>query len=1534
MSVDFRRSTTGSTRFGPVLWNGPRSTIVAVHSTRPGRPSVLKLSRAPGGEPRLTREAYVLQGVRHPNVVGCQGLTRLEDGQLALVLDRLPGQPLARLEDLSRRHALEVALGITRGLAAMHLHGFAHGDLCAENVLVERLPDAARVWLVDPGAPTEHGETPPVDAAPEVLSGNAPDRLSDLYALGCLLHRLLLGTPVFADLPDDARVDAHRQLEFTPPSRCPPSLADLLHALLAKAPDARGHVEHALTCLAELMDREPQAELSALASHHLSSAVPCHIVAPDLERVTQGLRALSGGHGAFFTLRGPEASGRTTTITWCHQQAITLGVQVQPIVNLARDLFGAESLEAVLARPHESVTSALRLMDCGTGPRLVYLDAPRLEPGLLQLACDTLRAAARTQPLVALVTRDLAPDAAPNRECVDLRPLDLRTTERLVGAWLEAPAAEQTTVAELSHRVGARTVGQLRWTLREALVRGLLLRRTGAWVVDHTGLDASVEELAAELAGWSHSTVASLPPAQRHLLGALACFDEPVSRETLAGVLDPRSPWTPEALGSLETLVAEGLVLATSDGRFTLAQRSIAEAALRVVGPEETAALHGRAAERPAGTPGPLSMALRVWHSLQAGAPVSASEVAAAATAFEQSGNPARALRVLSLAAPLWVDGIPAMERQALSLATSSALVATGALTTARAVLESAEAQAPHADVTVALASLLVRLGDYGEAARRLAGLETSPRVLVERARAELLAGHAETAELLARQVVGDPDATPALLGHAWHIAATAVWHRGDPERAEHAATEGLRVVGTLDRAVRADLLRCQGAVRVTRGALRSARDVLVQAVAENRTLGRVPELSKALNNLAVALHGLGEWGTAAALWEEYRLLCARQGDPTELCNAHNNLAYLKARIGEVTTAAQLYRLCIEQARSAGYMRIVPVALANLGELLAEQGELAEARRAFDEAEQNLGSLDGELHLVELERRRADVLVREGAFQEALEAVRSALADVSTERPQLERAHLKRLESIALLRLDRPAEAEISARRALELCESQGTRYEAALVQEVLSRALKGQGRVIEAGQYANEALQTFRDLGARSDLERATQLVRSLGRPSQKVPQLARHGQILLDVALSFGSTLDLDQLLPLVLKRVVELLDAERGVLALLDESARIQEAVVHGLPWAGPGHPLPIPERLFEEVAHHGRSVALSEVHELEGAVPGAQPSGRFRAVVALPILGRAHDVLGLLYLDARAHAVEDPRASLDLLTGLTRLLGTALENARMFEEERLRVALIDDLAHDLRTPITVISSNAEMLMGEPGDTFTAPPEQSARLTRESAGDIYASAQRMHRMVEHILELARLRAAAGVNLTHRIDLVRELRRHIQTLEVLARNQSLTLTLAAAEELPLVETVPDRVWIVVDNLVFNALKFAREGSTVLVSMSLRPDRGPTTAQLRTGNELDIFRRLPALVPAEGTQWLELGVRNEGQPVPLDLRDRLFDRYTRGSSTARGHRSTGLGLAIVAQCVRHLGGAVWLDEATDRVTRIAFSLPVSLRPS
>ena len=78
----------------------------------------------------------------------------------------------------------------------------------------------------------------------------------------------------------------------------------------------------------------------------------------------------------------------------------------------------------------------------------------------------------------------------------------------------------------------------------------------------------------------------------------------------------------------------------------------------------------------------------------------------------------------------------------------------------------------------------------------------------------------------------------------------------------------------------------------------------------------------------------------------------------------------------------------------------------------------------------------------------------------------------------------------------------------------------------------------------------------------------------------------------------------------------------------------------------------------------------------------------------------------------------------------------------------------------------------------------------------------------------------------------------------------------------------------------------------------------------------------------------LELGVRNEGQPVPLDLRDRLFDRYTRGSSTARGHRSTGLGLAIVAQCVRHLGGAVWLDEATDRVTRIAFSLPVSLRPS
>jgi signal transduction histidine kinase len=86
--------------------------------------------------------------------------------------------------------------------------------------------------------------------------------------------------------------------------------------------------------------------------------------------------------------------------------------------------------------------------------------------------------------------------------------------------------------------------------------------------------------------------------------------------------------------------------------------------------------------------------------------------------------------------------------------------------------------------------------------------------------------------------------------------------------------------------------------------------------------------------------------------------------------------------------------------------------------------------------------------------------------------------------------------------------------------------------------------------------------------------------------------------------------------------------------------------------------------------------------------------------------------------------------------------------------------------------------------------------------------------------------------------------------------------------------------------------------------------------------------------VPDPHAGFLEVSVQNEGKGIPADLRGRLFSRYQYAERTAKRQKSTGLGLAIVAQACRHLGGAVWLEEASDHHTRIAFTVPVAARPA
>lgn len=208
------------------------------------------------------REARALNGLRHPHIVDVEDFGTIPDGGLYLAMEPAVGATLDRILDRAPGHRLPIgrALDLCAQLAAAvdYLHGrrVVHRDLNPVNLLV--VPDGAAEVLkvlgfglasaVDAGHRDDEVSRrgyllgAPAYLAPERQAGVHDDPRSDLYAIGCIIHAVVAGSPPFAGTAL-AVLASH---EATEPPRLrarapdvPPALDDLVARLLAKDPSQR-----------------------------------------------------------------------------------------------------------------------------------------------------------------------------------------------------------------------------------------------------------------------------------------------------------------------------------------------------------------------------------------------------------------------------------------------------------------------------------------------------------------------------------------------------------------------------------------------------------------------------------------------------------------------------------------------------------------------------------------------------------------------------------------------------------------------------------------------------------------------------------------------------------------------------------------------------------------------------------------------------------------------------------------------------------------------------------------------------------------------------------------------------------------------------------------------------------------------------------------------------------------------------------------------------------------------------------------------
>lgn len=259
-------------------------------------------------------------------------------------------------------------------------------------------------------------------------------------------------------------------------------------------------------------------------------------------------------------------------------------------------------------------------------------------------------------------------------------------------------------------------------------------------------------------------------------------------------------------------------------------------------------------------------------------------------------------------------------------------------------------------------------------------------------------------------------------------------------------------------------------------------------------------------------------------------------------------------------------------------------------------------------------------------------------------------------------------------------------------------------------------------------------------------------------------------------------------------------------------------------------------------------------------------------------------GLLTLADRVVDVLEPETA-----GRTRALAdveSRLADARADLErahEELRL-FAGQVSHDLRTPLTAVLANAEMLATEP---VVAESEDAQWM----ADGIVRAVQRMDAMIEEMLRYARDNGELALGVTSLGEVAQ------QALDDLAPMVQSTGAQVTLDPLPTVAADAHRIYGVLRNLLANAMKFARA---------------------------DVPPRIRVSAGRRGGTW-RVSVTDNGIGVAPARRDAMFVLFTRADKRIEG---AGLGLASAKRAVEAHGGRMGMDDGVDGGTTVWFELP------
>jgi signal transduction histidine kinase len=410
-----------------------------------------------------------------------------------------------------------------------------------------------------------------------------------------------------------------------------------------------------------------------------------------------------------------------------------------------------------------------------------------------------------------------------------------------------------------------------------------------------------------------------------------------------------------------------------------------------------------------------------------------------------------------------------------------------------------------------------------------------------------------------------------------------------------------------------------------------------------------------------------------------------------------------------------------------------------------------------------------------------------------------------------------------------------------------------------------------------------------------------------------------MLQLSREMAETREINQLLAMAMESTLNIVGAELCYLILLSPDGeldfRAKSSVVDDSRESKGDE---LSRSIFDEVVRTAEPTTITDAlsderYSSKSSIINLQ----VRSVMCVPLIARG-EILGAIYVENRSISGAFRRDDLEPLIFFANQAAVSIQNAMIIanleqrvaartaelekgwheavESNKMRTLFLGQLAHDMRTPASIIKLSLSTLKSSRLGELNL--EQQRWLERTS----HAMEQMTH-LIDNIFDLSKVELNALELHKESVDLKPFLERIYEVGLALPWAEAVQFDCDLPETLPQIAIDSVRIQQVFMNLISNALKFTEEGRVVLHA-TLSDDT------------------------------IELGVSDTGEGISEDAQTQVFERFRQfDSDGSRRTSGAGLGLAICRELVEMHDGRIWVNSTPAEGSNFVFTLPLQLNP-